>query len=496
MKLKQIPIFLFVLLLLAFNSFAQVKVTSEKITYKRTGTNLLDHKKSFDVNYPKFSGPNKEVLRRLEKTFDYWRVFGTSLEEETEFQWLDSLDFKVAYNKNNVLVIEMIREGSGAYPSGETKTVVANSTYGSPVTMTDVFKNRIGLFQEIDKAQKAEMNAADKAYITGGGEESLFDENVEKASDQVEEFSVNDYGITFIFDYGFPHVSQALEPPGRFFFSWKQLEPYLREFSQISLVIEKAPTPGRIVPIVDLRIGGLLGGVQEGKFVNAVTASNELLLEPSFVWFGADNINLGMKLSSYNAAWKGKLTADQPDDICPEFRYVELTPKAESGVAIGGNGNWDPVPNKVEEIFKGNPVYRDVVAAYLKSRGFGSSPVKIEQIYKVDLEGDGADEIVIRATNLTYSENELVADKGGYSFVIVRKIVGGAVKNILLAGDFIDADHGGAENSYEISSILDLNGDGRMEIIVYGQYYEGAGVSAYSIENGAAKVALETGCGL
>ncbi|NNE66739.1 MAG: hypothetical protein HKN33_09235 [Pyrinomonadaceae bacterium] len=481
---------------LAVTALAKVTVTSKKVTYQRKA-GVMDHKKSFDITYPQFSGVDKETARRLDQTFSYWRVFSTSLEEETDAQWLDSLDFRVTYNKQNVLVMELTREGSGAYPSGETVTVVANSSYGAPVPFTDVFKNRIGLLQAIDKKQQAEMQAAEKEYQAEGGEGKLFEiHEAEKASDQVSEFSLNDYGVTFIFDYGFPHVAKALQPPGRYFFSWSELEPYLKEYSQISMVFENAPKSTGVVPIIDLKIKGILGGIENGRWVNAVTAAKALATQNSFVLFSPGNSNLGMKLSDYNAQWKATLDAQQMDDICPEFRYVTVAPKAERGVAIGGNGDWNPVPQKVEEIFKGNPVYRGVVQKYLQSMGFRNSPVKIEQIYKVDLEGDGVDEIVIRATNYKYSRNELTADVGGYSFVIVRKIVDGSAKNILLVGDFIDKDHPGAENKYEVSSILDLNGDRKMEIVVYGEYYEGAGVTAFGVERGEPTRLLETGCGV
>ena len=33
--------------------------------------------------------------------------------------------------------------------------------------------------------------------------------------------------MTFKYDYGFPHVIQALQPEGKFFFTWEQLRPFL-----------------------------------------------------------------------------------------------------------------------------------------------------------------------------------------------------------------------------------------------------------------------------
>ena len=41
-----------------------------------------------------------------------------------------------------------------------------------------------------------------------------------------------------------------------------------------------------------------------------------------------------------------------------------------------------------------------------------------------------------------------------------------------------------------------LNGDGKMEIVVFGEYYEGAFSSVYEISGNKAAKVLETGCGV
>jgi hypothetical protein len=44
----------------------------------------------------------------------------------------------------------------------------------------------------------------------------------------LDRFSVSDKGITFWYDYGFPHIIQALQPEGRFFFSWTELKAFIK----------------------------------------------------------------------------------------------------------------------------------------------------------------------------------------------------------------------------------------------------------------------------
>jgi hypothetical protein len=43
-----------------------------------------------------------------------------------------------------------------------------------------------------------------------------------------KDFSVADKGVTIFYDAGFPHVIQALQPVGRYFFTWAQVKPFVR----------------------------------------------------------------------------------------------------------------------------------------------------------------------------------------------------------------------------------------------------------------------------
>ncbi len=476
---------------------AQVKVIPNKVSYERKGSDIPEWKKTVEVSYPKFAGvENPEVLKRLERTFDVWSIYQTTLEEELDYQWLESINFKVNYNKHGILELEFMRYGSGAYPSEYKTTVVAEISSGSRLEMTEVFKNRIQLLTEIDKLQQAEIARAkeqNREYSETDGSEF---NDVSKASDQVKDFSVGDLGVTFLFDYGFPHVIKALQPEGKYFFSWSQLKPYLREYSTLTEAAQNAPNSTNTVVILDLKIGGILGGVSGGYFVDARTAAKLMAPDSKFVVLEPSTSNSKAAIKNMPALLTAKIGAEQSDDICPEFRYVETLPESKKGIAIAGNAGWSAIPRNVSEINRQSGIYEAVVLDFLRSKGLTNPAIKIEQLYKVDLEGDGVDEVVIGATNYTHSENEFAADKGGYSLVMVRKIVDGKVKDILLGGDFITRDDMSAESTYEIAAIADLNGDGNMEIVVFGSYYEGASSFAFQIVGGEATAVLETGCGL
>lgn len=233
MKLK---IFLTIAAILGSAAFmhAQVRVDSNKITYTRAATDTPEHKKTFEVNYPVISGAKSmDAGNRMKEAVSYWAVFNTSLEESlTDFTWLDSLDYTVNYNKNNILEVELTMEGSAAYPDFSSRTLVIDTTTGKRVAFADVFSKFENLLVMIDKAQQKEIrtalaearkeSAADEADLN-----SMFGDRRFKVS-SLDEFSVSDKGVTFLFDYAFPHAFKGLEPEGRYFFTWTELKPFVR----------------------------------------------------------------------------------------------------------------------------------------------------------------------------------------------------------------------------------------------------------------------------
>jgi hypothetical protein len=246
----------------------------------------------------------------------------------------------------------------------------------------------------------------------------------------------------------------------------------------------------RIVPIVDMKIKGLLGGVENGKYVDAKTTFEKLKGNESYTLFGIEGIN------------EGEFTVGKPkndQDVCDDFYYVEPSVGIVSGVALGDSYKWNPMPRVPKSIDLNGAVYKKAVADVLRSKGIAKTTIKLTQAVRVDLDGDGQEEVLITATRYKNGIDALDAKVGDYSLVMVRKIVAGKVQNIVLIGEFIKnkTDYG-IPSSFEISAIADLNGDGKMEIILYSEYYEGQ--SAWAVEMKGNKPTeieiLAVGCGL
>ncbi|MEZ5305844.1 MAG: hypothetical protein R2684_01730 [Pyrinomonadaceae bacterium] len=229
--------FFAVLVLLAVSAFvveAQIKIVPTKVVYTRVGEGLSEFKQTFEVNYPVPIGDDKNgSFRTLSKTINYWDAFDMSLEESLgDYTWLERLDYQILYNNRDILTIELIQEGSGAYPDGSSVTYVVDLKTGKRIMADQVFTNMPALVKMIDKAQKAEIK---QAIIDAKAEnlddadslDQMFKEYDAKFT-KVGQFIVDEKGVTFLYDYGFPHAVAALEPEGKYEFTWEQMKPYLK----------------------------------------------------------------------------------------------------------------------------------------------------------------------------------------------------------------------------------------------------------------------------
>ena len=238
------------------------------------------------------------------------------------------------------------------------------------------------------------------------------------------------------------------------------------------------------VPIVGLKVRGLIGGVQNGNFVGTKSIFGKVS-DAKYNLFGLKDGD------------KSELRGAQPLSSaypCDDLYIVEFQPTTTSGVAIGANANWNPRPRPLKQLALTGAVYKKAVTDVLKSNKLAKSPVKITQAVSVDLDGDGTQEVLI---NGSYHKNKSVfyeAKAGDYSFLLVRKTVAGKAQDTIIDSHFVTEDNA-KPDILEFSAIADLNGDGTMEIVYYSQYHEGDGAGVYEMKDGKFVRVKELGVG-
>lgn len=235
----KIKILLLVALLLSFSGIAVaqvVKITPKKTIYKRNAKKVPDYKRTMTITRPKVSGLSAALSKKVENAVSYESVFNFfNLKKElNETFWLDEANFETEYNRRGALAMALTIDGSAAYQSFYARRVVVDLKTGKRVKAADVFiapktERLIKLLDDaLQKkmrqatAEAAKESASDAADLT----ELLADKKF--SAEYLEFFSINDKGVKFYYDYGFPHLALALEPNNEFFLSYAELKPFIK----------------------------------------------------------------------------------------------------------------------------------------------------------------------------------------------------------------------------------------------------------------------------
>jgi hypothetical protein len=217
----------------------RVIVQPRTIVIVRSGKIARDFpaKRRATIRFPVISGlADARVLRQVQTILQIKNVFETSVAEYRENNWLEEFDYKVNYNKNHILDLTFSQSGSGAYPDSQNKHFAINLKTGTIIKAADAFvPNKLVSVADLVKAKfQAELAQIlkDLAESKSDPEDIRIAKEAQDALEfkisDIDDFSIGDKGITFLYDAGYPHAIQAFEPKGEYFFSYSELRAYIK----------------------------------------------------------------------------------------------------------------------------------------------------------------------------------------------------------------------------------------------------------------------------
>jgi hypothetical protein len=245
----------------------------------------------------------------------------------------------------------------------------------------------------------------------------------------------------------------------------------------------RTPPARKPAAIVDSNVRCLLGGSNGLKWVSEDEAAALLT--------GGETYRLVRSLGSADKVIGGK--PETAGGACEGTFSVPLEPApdpAEPALAVGGD--WDLSPRAVQNIMAVKERYAKLFQPFLAASGI-KARAEVRQLYRVDLDGDGKDEVVAVLRNFAVKDDAPPSQDQRYSAIFVRRIANSGVQTIAVDVEVESAASSASE--HKIAFILDLNNDGKMEIVVYGRYLQGLFTAVYALENGKFKKVLACSCG-
>ncbi len=229
----------------------------------------------------------------------------------------------------------------------------------------------------------------------------------------------------------------------------------------------------------------VIGGVQDGNWLPANVVADQVGFEQAFDLYA--NGYAGVAITKDNGA-------PVFNSRCGET-YIGSDFSTYIPNLIGVAQDWEVTYRPWGGTALDSPVYYAAVADWLVSQGFTLPYVQISRILRVDLEGDGVDEVFISAAYFN-DESGHMAEQGDYSIILMRKLVGSEVVTVPVVAELYTSPT--AELvfpfTYSLASLLDLNQDGNLELIVEVTRWEGSGVILYQVDGTNVIEALRAVC--
>ncbi len=260
---------------------------------------------------------------------------------------------------------------------------------------------------------------------------------------------------------------------------------------------------GPVDAIVPLLVGGsdsagwlFLGAWQQDRWQESIDPGGNPI-RPG-ITAGSDVIVSNLR-GQTEAVIGENIEACFDDQVGPAID-VEVAPPDPAGfgynaVAVSG-ASWPLKPRPVAVTSTAPDAYRALGEAAFEDVAVDATQGAIEQLVVTDLDGDGDDEALVSFEFIQPSAGP--GAPGDLAALLVIDATTRASQTVLLSvvpePDPDDVSFDIIER-YRILDVADLNGDGRMEVLVHAWYYEGAAVIVYTYADDELTEVLAAGCG-
>ena len=156
---------------------------------------------------------------------------------------------------------------------------------------------------------------------------------------------------------------------------------------------------------------------------------------------------------------------------------------------------WPLKPRPVAVTATAPDAYRALGEAAFADEPVDATQGDIEQLVVADLDGDGTDEALAAFEFVQPSIGP--GAPGDLAALLIVDVDTRVADTVLLTAvdEAADSDTFPLIERYRVLDVADLNGDGRMEVLVHAWYYEGAAVIVYTYDDGQLTRVLSAGCG-
>ena len=289
--------------------------------------------------------------------------------------------------------------------------------------------------------------------------------------------------VSFSFEVLTPEASTPTVVPS----ATPVVEPIVQSVASRTFVPQAVTWPTDFSPVLyggkwyDQTIFLLLGGVSNTEWLTP---------DRSVTRYGGEAT---YSLHSLTQASKYFLWGEMPE-ISPTCKIYTVGTEAgldEAGFVAVLNG-WNIQKRHVSELSAEGEFYQQAVLDWLTTEGLKEAEIGTLQVIRVDLEGDGTDEIFISATRL----DGQITKAGDYSIVLMRKVIGNDIVTKLVAGEVYHSNDAELTfpRTYSLANFIDLNQDGVLEVVVGYSKWEGFGARVYQADGQELTQVLQAGC--